>query len=267
MKKIINIKIRNILWIFYAVTIIFSGCFYIGQDRYEDIIQTPSYEWSIRDGLTVILSPIAHNLYDFGSPNIKVYATPYFPSVVLAIERAEQRIKHWNEEEYQKNVDKLLKEAVGMYRDWERESFVDGRGNYYKDHTQIDSMLFLITIENRSWPCNVPLITVGVPGIKIGQGRYRDIFLMHPADWPCYMPDITNLEDRIFLVNGKNRFIKPRIVWGKRNNILTMPETMFAMFHFREGSYHFLDGSDEMYLVIKGFENDVKLSFPLSMMR
>jgi hypothetical protein len=261
------LRITNIL--IFILILILAGCFYIGQDRYEDIIKTPSYDWSIREGMTVILEPIAHNLYDLGSPNVKVYAAPYFPSVVLAIERAEQRVKHWNEDEYRKNVDKLLKESVGLYRDWEKEKFVDGRGNYYKEHTQIDSMLILITIENRGWPCNVPLITVGIPGkgMADGAGIYWQRPLAQLADWPCYMPDITTLEDRIFLVNGKDKFIKPRVVWGKRNNILTMPETMFAMFHFREGNYHFLDGSDKMYLVIKGFENDIKLSFPISMMR
>lgn len=262
-------KLRHLIQYISVLAIcMLSGCFYIGQDRYEDIIKTPSYNWNIRDGLTVILEPMAHNLYDFGT-NIKVYAAPYFPSVVLAIERAEQRIKHWDEDGYRKNTDRLLKESVGLFRDWGKEKFVDARGNYFKDHTQIDSMLILITIENRGWPCAVPLITVGSSkrSIMDGHGSYMQVPLMNPADWPCYMPDITTLEDRIFLVNGKNKFIKPSVVWGKRNNILTMPETMFAMFHFREGDHHFLDGSDNMYLVIKGFDNDVKLSFPLSMMR
>lgn len=252
------------------ITWILPGCFYFGKERYEDIIKTPSYSWSIRDELTMILEPMAHNLNDINNPNIKVYVTPYYPSVVLAIERAEQRKKHWNEEEYRKNVDQLLKESVGLYMDWEGEKFVDARGNYFRSHTQIDSLLFLITIENRSWPCNIPLITVGgSPGGKItsGTGSYKLVYLMNPADWPCYLPDITNLEDRIFLVNDKNKFIKPHIVWGKKNKVLCMPETLFAMFHFREGDYHFLDGSDNMYLFIRGFETDIKLTLPLSMMR
>ena len=259
----------NLLYIyFFFLLVIFNGCFYIGKNRYEDIIQVSSLEWSTRDELTVIISPMAHNLYDLNSPNVKVFATPYFPSVVLAIEKAEQRIKHWTEDEYRRNVDRLLKESVGLYRDWENEMFVDGKGNYYRECVQIDSMLFLITIENRGWPCNIPLITIGVEGKKIGQGIYMQRFLINnPTDWPCYIPDITNLEDRIFLVNEKNKYIKPSIVWGKRNNILTMPETMFAMFHFREENHHFLDGSNKMFLVIKGFENDVKLTFDLSLMR
>jgi hypothetical protein len=41
--------------------------------------------------------------------------------VVLAIERAEQRIKHWDDDDYRKHADRLLKESVGLYRDWEKE--------------------------------------------------------------------------------------------------------------------------------------------------
>ena len=250
----------------------FIGCFYVGKESYEDIIGKPSTDWSIRDGLTVIISPIAHNLFDNGSPNIKVFVTPYYPSVVLAIERSEQRIKHWSEDEYRLNADKLLKDAVGMYMDWNNNRFVDSRGNYFRTPEQIDSLLFLITIENRSWPCNVPQMTISTQPMIIddkmqSSSLYAMAPLMKPYDWPCYLPDITNLEERIFLVNDKKEFIKPKYVWGKKKNILTMPETMFAMFHFRKGEHHFLEGSDKMYLVIKGFENDIKLPFSLSMMR
>lgn len=244
-----------------------QSCFYIGKERYEDIIQRPASEWSIRDELTVVISPIAHNLYDQNSSNIKVFATPYYPSVILALERAEQRINHWSEEEYRLNVDKLMKDAVGIYMDWDNDRFVDDRGNFYRHPTQIDSMLFLITLENRSWPCNVPLLTVPTQRVDSKETSYMMIPLMQPYDWPCYLPDITNLEDRIILLNEQKKFIKPKYVWGRRNNILSQPETLFAMFHFRQGDHHFLSESEKMFLVIKGFETDIKLSFPLSMMR
>ncbi|MBA4311119.1 MAG: hypothetical protein C0417_00665 [Chlorobiaceae bacterium] len=242
-----------------------QSCFYIGKDRYEDIIQKQSTDWSIRDEQIVMISPIAHNLFDQNSPNIKVFATPYYPSVVLAIERAEQRIKHWQDDEYRQNADKLLRDAVGLYMDWENYKFMDARGNYLRDITQIDSMQFLITFENRSWPCNIPIMTT----LKSygGSYSYTSAPIAGLADWPCYMPSIKNLEDRIFLVNDKNKFIKPQFIWGIRKNILSQPETIFAMFHFREGDHHFLNGSKKMYLVVKGFENDIKLSFSLSMMK
>ncbi|MBI5022049.1 MAG: hypothetical protein HZB59_11495 [Ignavibacteriales bacterium] len=242
-----------------------QGCFYIGQDRYEDIIQEQSTDWSIRDEQIVIISSIADNLLDHNSPNIKVFATPYYPSVVLALEGVEQRIKHLQDDEYRRNADRLLKEAVGLYMDWENYKFMDARGNYVSDITQIDSMQFLITFENRSWPCNIPVMT----SIKSfgGAFAYSTAPIAGLADWPCYMPYIKDLNDRIFLVNDENMFIKPQFIWGIRNNILSQPETVFAMFHFRRGDHHFLSGSKKMYLVIKGFENDIKLSFSLSMMR
>jgi len=218
----------------YIIPFVLSGCFYIGKQTYYDVIEKPSDEWSIRDALIVLASPIAHNLCDQRT-HIKVIATPYYPSVVLAIERNAQRINHWTEEQFRVNAEELLKDNVGLYIEWETNRFVDSRGNYYHNVEQIDSLMFLITIENQGWG--------------------------------SYMPDISNLEERIFLMNDKGKFIKPKYVWGKRRRYLTMPETMFAMFHFRKGEHHFLEGSDKMYLVIKGFENDIKLTFSLSMMK
>ena len=90
---------------------------------------------------------------------------------------------------------------------------------------------------------------------------------LKPYDWPCYIPDIINLEQNIFLINEKNKFIKPKYVWGKRRSQLTMEETLLVMFQLREGNYHFLDGSEKIYLGIKGFNADIKLELPLSLIR
>jgi hypothetical protein len=234
-----------------------SGCFYIGRDQYEDLLTQPSENWSSRDAITVLSSPVAHNLYDFRT-NIKVMATPYYPSVILAIDRQAQRLRHWTEEEFRANTDDLLRDDAGMYIDWHTGRFVDSRGNYLQRKEQIDSLMMLITIENKGWPCN-SMIAISTP-----QGD-RMVNLLGVDQ--CYTPEITSLEDKIFLVNEHHRYIKPKYVWGKRHNILTLPETLFAMFQLRSGNRHFLEGSSEMYLVIKGFETDIWLTFPLSMMR
>ncbi|MBI5476014.1 MAG: hypothetical protein HY964_04680 [Ignavibacteriales bacterium] len=255
---------RMILTVIFF-SLFFCGCFYVGKDRYEDVLQKPSIDWSSRDALTVIISPIANNLFDQQSPNIKVFATPYYPSVILGIQRAAQQREHWSEEQFCFNTDQLLKDGAGLYMDWESYRFVDARGNYFHDKTQIDSMLFLITIENRSWPCNIPIMTALVS--NGGRVAYQNVPLASPSDWPCYMPEITDIKDRIFLINSQNKYIKPKYIWGVRHNILSNPETIFAMFHFRNGDYHFLKKSNKMFLVIEGFENEIKLSFPLSMMR
>ncbi|MBI4810371.1 MAG: hypothetical protein HY800_02805 [Ignavibacteriales bacterium] len=204
---------------------------------------------------------MSHNLYDMRT-NIKIIATPYYPSVILAIQRISQGIYHWSEEDYRMNVDALMKDNAGLYVDWAAKRFMDSRGNYYRDKLQIDSLMFLITIQNRAWPCGT-MITYYVGGMFGGEGFTVPLY----GSEHCYMPEITNLEDRIFLVNENNKFIKPRYVWGKRHNVLTMEETLLAMFYLSRGEDHFLAGSDEMYLLVKGFERDIKLTYSLSMMR
>jgi hypothetical protein len=173
---------------------------------------------------------------------------------------------HWSESEFIFNVDALMKEDNGLYVDWQTNRLVDSRGNYFKDCTQIDSLMFLISITNTAWTSANSLVQVAV---SVDPETKKAISAMVPLVTPdqTYVPDISNIEQRIYLVNDKGKFIKPKYVWGKRNNVLTTEESLFAMFYFREGNHHFLEGSSEMYLLIKGFESDIRLEFPLSMMR
>jgi hypothetical protein len=156
-------------------------------------------------------------------------------------------------------VDALMREDNGIYMIWTINGLVDSRGNYFKKHTQIDSLMFLITLNNTAWSSinsNMEVLVHGKPRVVplINFDQYQ-------------IPDISNIENQIFLVSKKGEFIKPRYMGGRRNNILTTEESLFAMFYFREGDHHFLSNSDEMYLLIKGFEGDIRLEFPLSMMR
>ena len=236
---------------------VLSGCAYFGRDHYDDILRRATSTWTIDDDLTVIASVMKDNLHDANSPNIKVFATPYYPCVITAVCRMSQTKKRWSENEFQQSMDAILVGQAGLYMDWESNRLVDSRGSYLRNPLQMDSLLFLITISNRSGPCNYPML--------ISRGGTRP--LTKPSDWPCYIPDISDLENRIYLINDKNLFVKPRWVWGKKKNELTHEETLFAMFQIRNGDAHFLEGSTSMYLGIKGFENDIKLTFPLSMMR
>jgi hypothetical protein len=161
-------------------------------------------------------------------------ATPYHPQVIMAIQRMAQKRANWTEEEFQKNVDILLKEAMGMYYEWNTRRFVDSRGNYVKNVSQFDSLLFLITIENKAGG--------------------------------SYIPDISNIENQIFLMNDKGNILKPKYVWGRKNIQLITSENLFAMFSFLGVNVHFLDDVKEVSLIIKGFEHDIQLTFNLSMM-
>lgn len=253
--------------IFPVLLLFFSGCFYIGQEQYEDVLRKSSDQWSSREALTVLISPMGHNFND-PRTNIKIMATPYYPSVILAIQRNAQRLHHWTEEEFRSNTDALAKDALGLSVNWRDNRFVDSHGDYFRNELQIDSLMFLITIDNRAWPCNsmVAFFTTGNIYSTTGQSSPP---IMMPVVSPenCYTPDITELEQQIYLVNSRGYYIKPKFVWGKRHNILTVDETLFAMFQVREGSYHFFRGSEKVSLVVKGFEKDIILDFPLSRAR
>lgn len=219
---------------FILLLFFLNGCFYFSSRWEKEIYQKPPTQWDSRECLTVVAASMSHNLFDLRTP-IKIIATPYYPSVIMAIYKNGHELK-FNEDQYKNDVDGLLKENAGMYYDWDSFRLIDGHGNYFKDKTQIDSLMFLVTIQNRG---------------------YSNI----------YMPDITNLEDKMFLVNDEKKFIKPRYVWGKRRNFLTSEESLLAMFHLRNGERHFLEKSDNMYLAIKGFGSDINLTFPLSYMK
>ncbi|MBI3765973.1 MAG: hypothetical protein HY277_05665 [Ignavibacteriales bacterium] len=208
------------------------GCSFLGQNTYDDIIGRPSSRWTDDDCRTIIASAMQNNRF-CQSSNVVVFATPYYPSIINAINRYSQHINHWSEEEYRSAMDDIAKDRLGMYIDWEQGRFVDSRGNYFKDKLQIDSLTFLVSLKNQGWP----------------------------------FPDIMNLEDQIYLLNNKNKFIKPKYVWGKRGSSLFDKETVLVMFQLRNGEYHFLEGCNMMYLVIKGLGEDITFPFSPSMMR
>jgi len=241
--------------------LILSSCFYIGQDKYDDVMKKPVTEWSTRDALTVMVSCADHNLYDITSPNIKVIATPYFPSVVLASNKVWEDRKHITQEEFRASVEDIAKYNAGLYYDWGKYQFVDARGNYFRGSLQLDSLMFMVHMENYSWPCVPPMY------LKYIDAHWAYVPVVPWVGYPCYIPDITDLEQRIYLVNDKNKFIRPKYVWGRRQNQFALPENLLVMFALRNEGHHFLEGSKKMYLVIKGFDADIKLAYDLSMIR
>ena len=211
------------------------NCHFLGKQEDDPVILQPDIVYSNDEYLTQMASAMRHNLTDLENPNFKVIAMPYYPSVIISINRRAQRDNEWSEQEYRNNLDTLLRANVGLYMDWKEGKFVDAKGNYFKDCLQVDSLMFNVTLRNRSWP--------------------------------RFTPDISDIDQRIFLVNDKQKFIRPKYVWGRTASALKMEETFLVMFAFRSGDHHFLQGSRYMYLLITGLERDIQLTFPLSMMR
>ncbi len=208
-----------------------SGC-----TAYDEVMKTPITEWSTQQSLLVLTSCMQHNLFDFRSPVVKVFAIPYYPSVIVASERVWRDRSPVPDSEFRASTEQLARANAGLYIDWKTNRFVDGRGNYFRGPLQLDSLMFMIRLD--------------VVGFS--------------TDWPY----IGDLERRIYLVNDKGLYIKPRYVWGRHQEVLAFSgESLLAMFPLRVGDHHFLEGSSRMYLVIKGFDADITLTYDLSRVR
>jgi hypothetical protein len=265
-----------------------GGCFYIGKDDYDDLVRRSPDTWSTRDCLTIVMAATQNNFAD-KSTQIKVVATVYSPSVIMANYRRahilgrhhkttqvslpgsspSESLESIADSEYISSLDVLMQEEAGLYFDWQTERYVDARGNYVKSFTQMDSLTLFIEIENKGWPCATPVL---MPEVKTSPDGKSKVYLpmrplLMPGDYPCYVPDITNLENQIYLVNDQNKFIRPMMVWGRRQTQLMTDESLIAKFRIRKDDYHFLEHSEHMRLVMTGFDREIMLDFPVSVLR
>ena len=233
--------------------LLLGGCFYIGKDNFDDLVKRSPDTWSSRDCLTIVMAATNNNFDDQSCPNIKVVATVYSPSVIMANYRRGQilgrhrkpmpmsevppieSLQSVADSEYTSSIDMLMQEEAGLYFDWQTDRYVDARGNYVQNYTQVDSLTMFIAIENDGWP--------------------------------LYIPNIGDLENQIYLVNDQNKFIRPLMVWGKRQTQLMTTENLIAKFRIRKDDYHFLEHSDNMHLLIDGFDRRIMLDFPVSLLR
>jgi len=237
----------------FLSAVVLPGCYFLGQNTYIDIVAGPSTGWSGPEALTLIMEASNNNLRD-DRTNVKVIATPYYPAVVRAIGRRKQFADHRTEEGYREFVDGLLFNSSGMLVDWGKdERIFAGKSGYLAGPTQYDSLTFLVSLENRGWPC--------VKIINIGAG----IFAIGNPD--CDVPELTDFPEKVFLVNEENRFIRPASVWGIRQKALMGEETIFVKFRLSAGEHHFLEHSKKMFLVFKGFGSDIRLEYSTALMR
>ena len=133
----------------------------------------------------------------------------------------------------------------------------------------MDSLLFLVTFDNKAR--QNPYINVVFPSGSQSTGGIPGPMSSHEGvlgnpfygmtDNPAEMDD---LAQNIFLQNDKGERIKPRYVWMRKQGLLVKSESMLAMFNLHRGTTHFLQGAQEMDLVLNGFGKDVRLRFDLS---
>lgn len=228
-------------WIAPLLAVSMCGCWYWGQPGYSEVARAPSSAWSDRECLTVLFGAQNNNYLDYRT-NIKVLGIPYYPSVCKALGRRSQRKNGWSEEQFRAYMDGLLKQGSGTFVDWEHpgEVVFDGNLDRLESITQFDSLLFIVRMKN------------------IAMGRNTDPGTI----------DLSDLRSRISLRNERGEGLPSAYVSGRERSYLTnIDETIFVMFRFRDGDRHFLENSSKYYLVLRGFESEIRLEYPALLMR
>lgn len=232
-----------------------TGCF----TSSDDVVQTPGTSWTKRECMTVLLSAMAHNLHD-NRMNIKVIVTPYIPRVIEAITRMDQLRDSLNIDSalYDMKYDALLKSSTGLLYDWDSGLLYSAaHQRYYHSITDLDSLLFLVTMINTGYPCIPPILVGG------SSGSTRPLTLL--SDWPCYTPDLTHLRDQIVLINDRGDTLRSKYVWGVKNTQLTSDEKMFIMFPFTvRGGEHFLARSESFTLSLTCVAPSIGYTFSIA---
>ena len=85
------------------------------------------------------------------------------------------------------------------------------------------------------------------------------------SDMPCHDYNISDIRDRILLINDRGDEAHPFYVWGKTHDQLLSTETLFVKFPlFLPDGRHMLDTCRELCLKITGFdEGPILLTFPV----
>lgn len=198
------------------LALLLAGCF----TSREELSDRSPREWTRRDCLTVLISSTATNVRD-NATSLWMIAVPYFPSVVEAIVRLDELADTAGtfDGTYRYRLDALLRSGSGLYYDWERGKYYSPRGHYFRDKTDIDSLLFLVTLINNGHP--------------------------------LYNPPLDTLEGRFALRNGRGEVLRPRFVSGKKNANLLWEERLFVMFDVAPpGREHFFEGQDYVWFEV-----------------
>ena len=80
-----------------------TGCAIVTDSIYKDILQKPSSQWNVDECRYVFGRSLAQNVKVEDAPML-VFALPFSPIVITALNREEQLKKHWSDEDYQANI-------------------------------------------------------------------------------------------------------------------------------------------------------------------
>lgn len=143
---------------------------------------------------------------------------------------------------------------TGRFFDEKRNVFIDRVGNHLHEDTVMDSLVFLISLTNLTWPCATPVVVTSAGMIPITRIQ---------SDYPCHVPDISRLTESIILMNDTGIVAYPEEIWGRKNATLTQEEHIFVMFRFTDTQKAIIRQSRDISLTIIGIDEDtIRLIFP-----
>ncbi|MGA2624312.1 MAG: hypothetical protein ABSF91_10700 [Bacteroidota bacterium] len=242
-----------------TAVVLLTSCAITTDWIYNGIMNRPPSKWSNDECRMVIGRAMANNAKD-NDASIRVFALPFTPLIITALNQEQRNKKQLSDDDYQMSIQQEAKECLGMHVDWQTNSYLDAKGGLYKSAMQMDSLMFLVTFDTKAR--ENPYINVVFPG---GPTTSHEGVLGNPLNWTADTPaDMGDLAQKIFLQNDKGERIKPRYVWMRKRGLLVKSESMLAMFDLQRGTTHFLQGAQEMDLVVNGFGKVVRLPFDLS---
>ncbi len=251
-----------------TVVVLLTSCAITTDWIYNGIMDTPPSKWSNDMCRMVIGRAMANNAKD-NDASIRVFALPFTPLIITALNQEQHNKKQLSDDDYQMNIQQEAKECLGMHVDWQTNSYLDAKGSFYKSALQLDSLMFLVTFDIKAR--QNPYINVVFPsgsqstgGIITPTSSHEGVLgnpLYGMTDMP---PEMDDLAQNIFLQNDQGVHIKPRYVWMRKQGLLVKSESMLVMFNLRKEMTHFLQGAQEMDLVLNGFGKDVRLRFDLT---
>lgn len=248
----------------FLVLLLLGGCsLHIDYDR---VLLRNSSQWTDDDCRTVILSSAAYNINVLDSP-VRLFAVPFTPNVLTALTRLDQLKKHWAADEYMKNLEEQIAIIAGVLYENRSDQYYDAKGNYLSNPSQLERLVFYLNVENKSWPCANPVMITSTGSGGEGQGYMTNLWGGNISNIPCYIPDITDLEKNILLENDDHEVLRPASVSGKRQNMLTQPENMIAIFTLKAGGKSFFNHTKKFTLVIMGLGDPVRFTYSLDILR
>lgn len=186
--------------------ITFQACVSQGTltDRSE-ILQKPFRNWTIEE-CTIIMKGCASTNYFRRDAPLQIIVIPLTPNFLLAYNWQKWKQHQTSIDVFCENTDRQARNCFGGIFD-KSGTFFNASGQSISDFSNIDSLLLIIHMENIN--CLKAVSSSGMDAI----------------------PDITNMETKLSLRDGRKIIASPKYVKGSDAKYLMNEEELIVMFH------------------------------------